>query len=65
MISFALVAASTVALPVLAHGVFGEQVLEPLAKARDWLQANHAAVMAVVFLVLGVVLLGKGIGGLG
>ena len=31
---------------------------------KTWLQANNSAVMIVLFVVFGVVLLGKGIGGL-
>jgi hypothetical protein len=36
----------------------------PLTSLRAWLTHNNAAVMAVLFLVIGVVLLGRGIGGL-
>ena len=36
----------------------------PLTSLRAWLTQNKAAVMAVLFLVIGVVLLGRGIGGL-
>lgn len=61
---FTAVAASTVAIPVLLYLVRGERILGPLGVARDWLQANNAAVMAVVIVVIGVLLLVKGLGAL-
>lgn len=61
---FTVVAASTVAIPVLLYLVRGERILGPLGVARDWLQANNAAVMAVVIVVIGVLLLVKGLGAL-
>jgi hypothetical protein len=35
----------------------------PLDRLREWLTRNNAVVMAVLLLVLGVALIGKGIGG--
>jgi threonine/homoserine/homoserine lactone efflux protein len=61
---FTVVASSTVAIPVLLYLVLGERILGPLGAVRDWLQANNAAVMAVVIVVIGVLLLVKGLGGL-
>jgi len=61
---FALLAASTVALPVTLYAVAGERVLGPLARARTWLQENNAAVMAVVITAIGVVLVVEGFQGL-
>jgi len=60
---FTVFAASTVAVPVLLFAVFGERVLGPLASMRDWLRANNAAVMALVLLVLGALLVSKGVSG--
>ncbi len=60
---FTVIAASTVALPVIGFLVAHERLRQPLDDLRTWLQANNAAVMSVLLLVLGVVLLGKGIGG--
>lgn len=64
VVVFALVAAVSVALPVVLHAILGERVLGPLGKAKDWLQANNATVMTVVIAVLGALLVVKGIGGL-
>lgn len=61
---FVLVAGSSVLVPVLAYLAFGDRLREPLARLRVWLQANNAAVMATLLLVLGVVLVGKGISAL-
>lgn len=58
---FTLVAACTVAAPPLLYVVAGERVLEPLGRAKDWLVANSAAVMAVVITAIGAVLLVKGV----
>lgn len=61
--AFTLVAASTVAVPVVLYAILGERILPPLATAKDWLQANNAAVMAIVVTVIGLVLAAKGIQG--
>jgi len=42
----------------------GKRILRPLGKVRTWLQDNNAAVMAVVILVIGVLLVVKGLQGL-
>ena len=61
---FTGLAATTVALPVLLYALLGARMLPPLASARDWLRANNAAVMAVVILVIGALLVARGITGL-
>jgi hypothetical protein len=61
VVVFTLVASVSVAIPVLAYTVLGERVLGPLGVARDWLVRNNSAVMAVVLVVIGLLLLLKGI----
>ena len=61
---FTGLAATTVALPVLLYALLGARMLTPLASARDWLQANNAAVMAVVIAVIGALLIARGLSGL-
>lgn len=61
VVLFTLVASVSVAVPVLAYTLLGERVLQPLGVARDWLVRNNAAVMAVVLVVIGLLLLVKGI----
>ncbi len=61
---FTVIAASTVAVPVIAYLVARERMRGPLDAMKAWLEENNATVMAVLILVIGVVLIGKGIGGL-
>lgn len=60
---FTVIAASTVAVPVIANGVAKDRMRRPLNEAKVWLQDNNTAVMAVLLLVIGTALIGKGIGG--
>lgn len=60
---FTVIAASTVAIPVIGYAVARDRMRGPLDELESWLQANNSAVMSVVLLVIGAVLLGKGIGG--
>jgi len=61
---FTVVAISTVVVPAVAYAVAGARLRDPLDELKVWLQANNATVMAVLLLVLGVSVLGKGLGGL-
>jgi hypothetical protein len=61
---FAVIAASTVAAPVLAYAIEKKRMAGPLESLRGWLTVHNVAVMATLVLVIGVVLIGKGIGGL-
>jgi hypothetical protein len=51
----------SVAAPVLAYTLAGQRVLGPLSRAKDWLLRNNAAVLVVVFLILGALLISNGI----
>jgi threonine/homoserine/homoserine lactone efflux protein len=64
VVVFVVVAVSSVALPVVLYWVLGERAQRTLNAMNHWLRANNAVVMAVLVLVFGVVLIGKGIGGL-
>lgn len=59
---FTLIAASSVAIPVIAYLVASARMAGPLEALRGWLVHNNATVMAVLLLVIGVVVIGKGIG---
>ena len=61
---FTIIAGSTVAIPVVGYVVAADRLREPLATLKVWLQDNNATVMSVLILVIGVVLIGKGIGGI-
>ena len=61
---YTTLAACTVAVPVVGYLVASERLRAPLEELRVWLQQSNAAVMSVLLLVIGVVLIGKGLGGL-
>ena len=61
---FTVIAASTVAIPVIGYLTARSKMAGPLERLRDWLTQNNATVMVVLLVVIGVVLLGKGISGL-
>ena len=61
---FTAIAASTVLVPVVAYAVAKDRMRHALDELKAWLQANNTAVMSVLVLVIGTVLVGKGIGGL-
>jgi threonine/homoserine/homoserine lactone efflux protein len=60
VVIFTAVSCLGVAIPVALFLVRGERMLGPLGRARDWLQRNNAAVMAVVFVIIGIALVAKG-----
>lgn len=60
---FVLLAASTVVIPVLLYYLLGARARRWLEDLNDWLQTNNVTVMAVLLLVIGVLLIGKGLGG--
>ena len=57
---FVLVACCSVAIPVIGYLVAANALRGPLDSLRGWLVQNNATVMAVLLLVIGVVLIGKG-----
>lgn len=58
---FVGIAASTVAIPVLAYAAAGDRLDEPLNRLKTWMERHHAGLVAVVLIVIGVVVLYKGI----
>jgi threonine/homoserine/homoserine lactone efflux protein len=61
VVYFAVVAGSSVALPILAYAVSGGRLDDPLARLKDWMERNHATLMAVILVVIGLLVLYKGI----
>lgn len=61
---YVAVAGSTVAAPVLAYAVSGDRLAGPLARLRDWMERQHAVLVAVILIVIGLLVLYKGIHGL-
>ena len=62
IVIFVIIAACSVAVPVIAYLIASEKMAAPLEALRGWLVQNNATVMAVLLLVIGVVMIGKGIG---
>jgi threonine/homoserine/homoserine lactone efflux protein len=61
---YVAVAGSTVAIPILAYAVSGDRLDEPLTRLGDWMQRQHAVLVAVILVVIGLLVLYKGIHGL-
>jgi hypothetical protein len=64
IVLFTAIAASTVAVPVVAHLVAPARMRGPLERLREWLVENNVAIMVVVLLVIGVVMIGNSIASL-
>jgi hypothetical protein len=61
---FIAIATISVVAPITVYLALGERAEETLGGWKAWLMAHNAAVMAALFLVFGVVLVGQGIRGL-
>ena len=62
VLAFTLLASTSVAAPWLAFLVAPDRAMPVLDRLRAWLQAHANAIMGVVFVALGLLLLGKSIG---
>ncbi len=62
VIVFTVIAAASVAVPVIGYLLASSSLTKPLESLRGWLVQNNATVMAVLLLVIGVTMVGKGIG---
>jgi hypothetical protein len=61
VVIFTVIAAASVAVPVIGYLVAAKAMARPLESLRGWLVHNNATVMAVLLLVIGVAVIGKGI----
>jgi threonine/homoserine/homoserine lactone efflux protein len=61
IVVYTVIAASTVAVPVIGYLVAAGRMAEPLESLRGWLVRENTVVMAILLLVIGVVMIGKGI----
>ncbi len=64
VVGFTLLATIGVAVPVIGYAVLGERVLPLAARAKDWLLAHSAAILAVLVVIIGAVLIKNGVTGL-
>lgn len=61
---YVVVAGSTVALPILAYAVSGDRLDAPLTRLKEWMERQHAVLVAAILVVIGLMVLYKGIHGL-
>jgi threonine/homoserine/homoserine lactone efflux protein len=61
---YVAIAGSSVAIPVLAYAVSGDRLDGPLARLKDWMERHNAALVAAILVVIGLLVLYKGIHGL-
>jgi hypothetical protein len=64
VVYYVAIAAATVALPILAYAVSGDRLDRPLVRLKDWMEAQHATLVAGILVILGLLVLYKGIHGL-
>jgi threonine/homoserine/homoserine lactone efflux protein len=58
---FVLIAGCTVLIPVIGYLIASARMAGPLDRLREWLVDNNVTIMAVLLLVIGVSVIGKGI----
>ena len=58
---FVAISVSTVAIPVLAYLAAGDRLDDELARLKDWMEQNHAALEAVILVLIGLMVLYNGI----
>jgi hypothetical protein len=58
---FVAVAASTVAIPVLAYAGAGHRLDDPMARLKDWMEKNHGALLAAILVLIGLMVLYNGV----
>ena len=61
---YTVIASLGVAAPIVATAGLGDRSQTVLNPWKEWLSRNNATVMSVIYLVFGVILVGKGIAGI-
>jgi threonine/homoserine/homoserine lactone efflux protein len=61
IVVFVVIAGCSVLIPVIAYLIAAARMAGPLDSLRGWLVDNNATIMAVLLLVIGVSVIGKGI----
>jgi Sap, sulfolipid-1-addressing protein len=57
---FLAVASSTVAIPVLAYAGAGHRLDDLMARIKDWMEKNNAALLAVILVLIGLMVFYNG-----
>ncbi len=60
---FVFIGSVTIAVPVFYRLIAGKQADRHLQTWKEWLKYNNATVVCVVLLMMGVMIIGKGVGG--
>jgi Sap, sulfolipid-1-addressing protein len=58
---FVVLSSSTVAIPILAYVAAGDRSERALERLKVWMEENHAALMAVILVLIGLLVLYNGI----
>jgi hypothetical protein len=58
---FVVIAASSVALPVLGYAISGDRLDPALRRLKAWMEDQHATLVAAILVVIGLLVLYKGI----
>ncbi|ORB72863.1 GAP family protein [Mycobacterium scrofulaceum] len=58
---FVVVAASTVAIPILAYAGAGDRLDDTLERVKVWMEENHGTLLAVILVLIGLMVLYNGI----
>jgi hypothetical protein len=58
---FVAIAASTVAIPILAYAAAGHRLDDAMARLKDWMDQYNAALMAAILVVIGLMVLYNGV----
>ncbi|HET8915081.1 MAG TPA: GAP family protein [Propionibacteriaceae bacterium] len=61
IVIYVLIASCSVLIPVVGYLVASARVAAPLDRLRGWLVDNNATIMAILLLVIGFAVIGKGI----
>ena len=58
---FVAIAASSVAIPILAYAAAGHRLDDTMGRLKDWMDKNNAALLAAILVVIGLMVLYNGI----
>lgn len=64
VLAYVALASSTVAVPVLAYAASGDRLDPALSRVKVWMEKHNSALVAAILVVIGLLLLYKGIRGL-
>ena len=57
---FTAIAASSVAVPVLAYAAAGHRLDDPMTRLKDWMERNNSAMLAAILVLIGLMVLYNG-----